>query len=142
MPVSKLEAEFAEFLQRLRATPDFVTKFLPALEKAWNASAVERAASIRKAKAELQEQRELKKSLVKALLKGIIDKPTYEEMKQEADDQCEGLEAWLGHLGSEETRSVLFWTFSQNVLLDVSTAWMRGLWNSARCFKESCFRRV
>jgi site-specific DNA recombinase len=138
-PVDKIEAEFTEYLKRLRADPQFVTKFLPVLETAWNASTVERTAGIRKAEADLEEQQERKKKLVNGLLDGKIDKQTYDEMKREADDLCEGLEEYLAHLGSQEMMSELFWVFSKNVLLDVSTAWKRGTVEQRQMFQKILF---
>jgi site-specific DNA recombinase len=137
--VVKVEAQFVELLKRLRANPDFVAKFMPVLEKAWRASGAERTAEITKMEADLQEQRELKKKLSMSVVKGIIDKPTFDELKQECIDQIEGIEEYLNVLGVQEMKSEFFWLLSRNLLLDISTAWMRGTVDQRQMFQKILF---
>ena len=89
--------------------------------------------------ADLQEQRELKKKLSMSVVKGIIDKATFDELKQECIDQIEGIEEYLNVLGVQEMKSEFFWLLSRNLLLDISTAWMRGTVDQRQMFQKILF---
>src|ERR1035437_10036263 len=126
IPAKRVEGQFIEFLKQLRTSPDFEEKFLPVLTQAWKASSKERAALISQAKKELAEQEGLKKKLARAFLMETIDRDTYDQLKREFDEACEGYEEMLAEMGAREAMSDLFWAFSRNVVTDVSEAWSRA----------------
>jgi hypothetical protein len=113
---------------------------LPELKKVWQASEPERAALIKQAEAELKEQDEMRKRLLPALLKGVIDQKTNATAKEEFDQTCDGYEAYLEELKGREMMSIVFWTFSRNLLIDVGAAWKRAEIDKQQMFQKMLFR--
>ena len=138
--VQDIDDQFKKLLERLKANPEFVAKFLPKYEAALRASEEPVKAEIRALEAEIDQKDAQRMKLDrKRHIEESIDEAIYREMRDALVDEIEGLEERLTYISMPQTIREMQWVFSKNLLLDVSTAWERGSVDQRQMFQKVLF---
>jgi hypothetical protein len=101
--------------------------FRDILEKEWKSRTTDNTATVRRLTAELREKHSMQEKLFTAYLKG--DKnvlPVYDQMSRKFQDDIALLESQIAEANTENATFEQLWEFSQNLLVDIPTAYKQA----------------
>jgi site-specific DNA recombinase len=120
---AKLEAEFLEFLGRLRLSPEIVASFPKIAAKAWEEKQGDGERTAKRLRATLEKQTRLKSELPKAKLRGEISQTDYEQANAEFSVDIAMTTDQLETASSGGATMEAFLRFAELLLVDMAGSW-------------------
>ena len=122
LPKGKLEAEFVALLRKLRPNAEALSQFPKIAAKVWTEKQGDVEKQEKKLKARLDEQRQLRRALRDAMLRGTITPEQFKEDDAEFGVEIAVTEQEVRALGSQRDTLDAFIRFAEIHLMDVAGA--------------------
>jgi site-specific DNA recombinase len=123
LPKDKLEGEFVALLRKLRPNSAALSEFPMIAAKVWAEKQGDVEKQERKLKARLDEQRQLRRALRDAMLRGTITAEQFKEDDAEFGGEIAVTEQEIRALGSQRDTFDAFIRFAEIHLTDIAGAW-------------------
>jgi site-specific DNA recombinase len=123
LPKDKLEAEFVALLRKLHPNPQALSEFPMIAAKVWTEKQGDVEKQEKKLKARLDQQRQLRRALRDAMLRGTITAEQFKEDDAEFGGEIAVTEQEIRALGSQRDTLEAFIRFAEIHLTNVAGAW-------------------
>jgi site-specific DNA recombinase len=123
LPKDKLETEFVALLRKLRPNSAALSEFPSIAAKVWTEKQGDVEKQEKKLKARLDEQKQLRRALRDALLRGTITAEQFKEGDAEFGGEIAVTEQEIRALGTQRDTLDAFIRFAEIHLTDVAEAW-------------------
>jgi hypothetical protein len=137
---SVLESEFVEYLQTLRPDEETLSEFPGIASKVWAERHVDTTAMIKKLKASLEEQKQMKAKLLRAKLRGEVSQADYVQGNSDFDNEIDTITEQLRNKHSQQGTLDTFLRFANLMLVDISAAWQQAGIEQRLCVQNFLFR--
>jgi len=122
----ELEALFVSYLRRLRPDDQIIADFPNVAEKVWRERQGNAAANSERLRARLEEQRAMKSSLLRAMLRGDVSQADYAQANAEFDREIGILTECLEASRTKPVTLEAFLRFARAMVMDIAGAWQRA----------------
>ena len=119
----QLETEFLALLRRLRPNRDILSTFPKVAAKVWAAKQGDAEKEAKKLASRLEEQKRLKRELLKAMLSGKIEQAEYNEANEEFRAEIAVTEQELRTINFQRGTQDAFLRFAEIHLMDIAGVW-------------------
>jgi site-specific DNA recombinase len=123
LPKNKPEAEFVALLRGLRPSVEALSEFPKIAAKVWTEKQGDVEKQEKKLKARLEEQRQLRRALRDAMLRGTITAEQFKEGDEEFGAEIAVTEQEIQAIGSQRETLDAFIRFSEIHMTDIARAW-------------------